>query len=509
MSEPALNPRRWAILAVLLTSFLLTVLDATIVTIAFRALADPVDGLGASADQLQWVVNGFTLVYAGLLLAWGVLGDRLGHRKVLLIGLVVFGVSSVLAAFAHSPGELVLWRVVMGAGGAAIPPTTLATISHVFGDKERPRAIGYWVSAAGIAAVVAPVLGGFLIQFAWWGSIFLVNGPIVLAAIVLTVLMVPESTSTARKLDVPGVVLSVAWSTALVYGIIQAGNLATIADPRVYVPLVLGVVLLVVFVLVELRSAAPALDLRLVSDRRVAGATSAVSLAFFVNFGVPFFLIFYLQSVLGVSPLMTGLAILPLALALAVFSPRSATLSAKFGTKNVLVGGLLLLAVGVAIFALLDQNSPLWPVFVADFLVGLAMANVMPPATTTIMSAVPRERAGVGSALTNMGRSIGGAIGIAVLGSLLTVVYRNGVEPALSVLPEQSRAAAGDSIEATKAAAAGLGGNQGTDLFAAGADAFSVAMRTTALAAAGAAVLAAIVVLVVVPARERRTAEVS
>lgn len=147
MSEPALNPRRWAILAVLLTSFLLTVLDATIVTIAFRALADPVDGLGASADQLQWVVNGFTLVYAGLLLAWGVLGDRLGHRKVLLIGLVVFGVSSVLAAFAHSPGELVLWRVVMGAGGAAIPPTTLATISHVFGDKERPRAIGYWVSA--------------------------------------------------------------------------------------------------------------------------------------------------------------------------------------------------------------------------------------------------------------------------------------------------------------------------------------------------------------------------
>lgn len=343
------------------------------------------------------------------------------------------------------------------------------------------------------------MLGGFLIQFAWWGSIFLVNGPIVLAAIVLTVLMVPESTSTARKLDVPGVVLSVAWSTALVYGIIQAGNLATIADPRVYVPLVLGVVLLVVFILVELRSAAPALDLRLVSDRRVAGATSAVTLAFFVNFGVPFFLIFYLQSVLGVSPLMTGLAILPLALALAVFSPRSAALSAKFGPKNVLVGGLSLLAVGVAIFALLDQNSPLWPVFVADFLVGLAMANVMPPATTTIMSAVPRERAGVGSALTNMGRSIGGAIGIAVLGSLLTVVYRNGVEPALSVLPSQSRAAAGDSIEATKAAAAGLGGTQGADLFAAGADAFSVAMRATALAAAGAAVLAAIVVLVVVP----------
>ncbi|MFI7577113.1 MFS transporter [Micromonospora sp. NPDC049497] len=501
------HPRRWAILGVLVISLLVVVLDNTILNVALRTLADPVHGLGATQAELEWSINSYTLVFAGLLFTFGVLGDRAGRKRFLLIGLALFGLASLLSAYAQSPAQLIAARALMGVGGAAIMPVTLSIISNVFDPRERGRAIGVWAGAVGLAVAIGPVLGGALLENYWWGSVFLINVPVVLAGLILVTLLVPESRDpNPGRVDVPGVVLSVVGLVALSYGIIDGGEHG-FDRPVVWGAIGGGLAVLAWFVALERRSDHPSLDVRLFRVPRFAAPVAVVGLVFFAAMGVMFFSSFYLQLVRGYSPLETGLLFLPFAAAHLVFAPRSAAMVQRYGGKAVSAVGLVLTTVALAAFAVVDETTPIWVVLVFFFLQGAGMANIMPPAMESIMSAVPREKAGVGSAVSNTVRQVAGALGVAVLGSVLSAVYRADVDGALRDLPAGAREAAGESVSGAYAAAGQLG-PAGPQLIAVANDAFVSAMHTAAVVAAVVAGLGILVVLRWMPGRPATPAAV-
>ncbi|MFD6755076.1 MULTISPECIES: MFS transporter [Micromonospora] len=477
------HPRRWAILGVLVISLLVVVLDNTILNVALRTLADPVHGLGASHGELEWFINSYTLVFAGLLFTFGVLGDRAGRRRMMLIGLVLFGLASLLSAYAQSPAQLIAARALMGAGGAAIMPATLSIISNVFDPRERGRAIGIWAGAVGLAMAIGPILGGLLLEHFWWGSVFLINVPVVALGVVLVALLVPESRDpNPGRIDVLGVALSVVGLVTLTYGIIDGGEHG-FGRPVVWAAIVGGLAVLAWFIAHERRSSHPSLDVRLFREPRFAVPVALIGLVFFAAMGVMFFSSFYLQLVRGYSPLQTGLIFLPFAVAQLFFAPRSAAMVRRYGPRAVAVVGLVLSAVALGAFAVIDAVTPIWVVLVFFFIQGAGMANIMPPATESIMSALPREKAGVGSAVSNTIRQVAAALGVAVLGSVLAAGYRNGIDPALTELPPQAREAAGESISGAYAAAGQLGPTA-PQLITAANDAFISAMHWSAALAA-------------------------
>ncbi|MCM0678942.1 MFS transporter [Micromonospora phytophila] len=494
------HPRRWAILGVLVISLLVVVLDNTILNVALRTLADPVHGLGASQGELEWSINSYTLVFAGLLFTFGVLGDRAGRKRFLLIGLVIFGLASLLSAYAQSPAQLIAARALMGVGGAAIMPVTLSIISSVFDPRERGRAIGVWAGAVGLAVAIGPILGGLLLEHYWWGSVFLINVPVVALGVGLVALLVPESRDPKPgRVDVLGVVLSVVGLVALSYGIIDGGEHG-FGRPVVWASILGGLAVLAWFIAHERRSDHPSLDVRLFRVPRFAAPVAMVGLVFFAAMGVMFFSSFYLQLVRGYSPLETGLLFLPFAVAQLVFAPRSATMVQRYGGKVVSAVGLTLTTVGLGAFAFVDESTPIWVVLVAFFLQGVGMANIMPPAMESIMSALPREKAGVGSAVSNTVRQVAGALGVAVLGSVLSAVYRSDVATALPELPAGAREAAGESISGAYAAAGQLG-PAAPRLIAVANDAFVSAMHWAATLAALVAALGILMVLRWMPGR--------
>ncbi|WP_341720317.1 MFS transporter [Micromonospora sp. FIMYZ51] len=494
------HPRRWAILGVLVISLLVVVLDNTILNVALRTLADPVRGLGASQGELEWSINSYTLVFAGLLFTFGVLGDRAGRRRMLLIGLVLFGLASLLSAYAQSPAQLIAARALMGVGGAAIMPATLSIISNVFDPRERGRAIGVWAGAVGLAVAIGPVLGGLLLEHFWWGSVFLINVPVVALGVLLVALLVPESRDPEPgRVDVFGVLLSVVGLVALTYGIIDGGEHG-FGRPLVWVAILGGVAVLTWFIEYERRSSHPSLDVRLFRVPRFAAPVAMIGLVFFAAMGVMFFSSFYLQLVRGYSPLETGLVFLPFAVAQLAFAPRSATMVRRYGARAVSVVGLILTAVSLGAFALVDAATPIWVVLVVFFLQGTGMANIMPPATESIMSALPREKAGVGSAVSNTIRQVAAALGVAVIGSVLAAGYRAGIDPTLADLPPAARGAAGESISGAYAAAGQLG-PAAPELVAAANDAFVSAMHWSAALAALVAAAGILVALRWLPGR--------
>ncbi|MEV6692478.1 MFS transporter [Micromonospora sp. NPDC051196] len=494
------HPRRWAILGVLVISLLVVVLDNTILNVALRTLADPVHGLEASHGELEWFINSYTLVFAGLLFTFGVLGDRAGRRRLLLIGLVLFGVASLLSAYAQNPAQLIAARALMGVGGAAIMPATLSIITNVFDPRERGRAIGIWAGAVGLAMAIGPILGGLLLEHYWWGSIFLINVPVVGLGVVLVVLLVPESRDpNPGRIDAFGVLLSVIGLVTLTYGIIDGGEHG-FGRPLVWAAIVGGLAVLAWFVAHERRSSHPSLDVQLFRVPRFAVPVALIGLVFFAAMGVMFFSSFYLQLVRGYSPLQTGLIFLPFAVAQLVFAPRSATMVRRYGARAVAVVGLVLAAVSLGGFAFVDAVTPIWVVLVFFFLLGAGMANIMPPATESIMSALPREKAGAGSAVSHTIRQMAAALGVAVLGSVLAAGYRSGITPALAELPPDARAAAGESISGAYAAADQLG-PAAPQLITAANDAFVSAMHWSAALAALVTAAGILVALRWMPAR--------
>jgi EmrB/QacA subfamily drug resistance transporter len=500
------HPRRWAILGVLVISLLVVVLDNTVLNVAMRTIADPVHGLGASQGELEWSINSYTLVFAGLLFTAGILGDRFGRRRMLVIGLVLFGIASLASAYAQTPGQLIWARALMGIGGAAVMPSTLAIISNVFDPRERAKAIGVWAGAVGLGVAIGPVVGGLLLESFWWGSVFLINVPFIAAGVAAALWIVPESRDPKPgKVDLVGVGLSIVGLIGLSYGIIYGGEHG-FSSPWAWGTALAGLAILVAFVAYEKRSSHPSLDVSLFRDARFSAAVASVGLVFFAAMGTLFFLAFYLQLVRGYTPLQAGLMMIPFAAAQLIFAPQSASMVRRFGPKAVCATGLALVTVGLGGFVLVGAAAPLWVLIALTFIQGAGMANVMPPATESIMSSLPREKAGVGSAIQNTVRQVSGALGVAVLGSVLAGVYRGEIADPVQNLPAPLRDAASESITGAYGAA-DQAGPAAPAIITAANDAFVTAMHWAAAGSALVALLSIGVVLAWLPRRSASHAE--
>ncbi|TFV53341.1 MFS transporter [Blastococcus sp. TF02A_35] len=501
--------RRWWVLATMTVCLLVVIMGNTILNVAIPTLQRE---LGATQGELQWAVDAYILVFAGLLFSWGVIGDRIGRRRVLLIGLGIFALGSVLAAFSDSALELIAWRALMGVGGAAVQPTTLAVITNVFPPRERGRAIGVWAGTAGIAVAGGPLAGGAVLEHFWWGAVFLVGVPVALLGVLAVVAFVPESRDPSPgRLDVPGVLLSIAALAGLVYGIIRGGGGEGWTTPRVLVPLLGGLVLLALFVWLQRRSAHPALDVSLFRNPAFSAAAGALGLNFFALLGATFYLVFYLQGVRGLTPLESGAALIPVALGMAVMAPLSSGLAERFGAKAVCAVGFLLIALSFAGVQLLDLTTPVWVLLAVLSVQGVGMGTVMAPATESIMSVVPREKAGAGAAVNNSVRQVGGALGVAILGSLLAGSYAAHLGSTVDALPAGVRDEAGESIVATLEAVRRVQAEGGPEAARAAAEvvgpaqeAFVSAMHVTAIGTAAATLVATVVVLIWLPGRRDR-----
>jgi EmrB/QacA subfamily drug resistance transporter len=499
------HPRRWTILGVLVLTLLVVVLDNTVLNVAMRTIADPVRGLGATQADLEWSINSYTLVFAGLLFTFGVLGDRIGRRRMLLIGLVLFGVASLASAYSHSPDQLIFARALMGIGGAAIMPSTLSIISNVFDPRDRGKAIGVWAGAVGLGVAIGPVVGGALLERFWWGSVFLINVPIIVFGLIAIAMLVPESRDPKPgRVDFVGVLLSIVGLVTLVFGIIRGGDHG-FDEFLTWGSIALGLLVLTAFIRFERRSDHPSLDVKLFREPRFSAAVGSVGLVFFAAMGTMFFLAFYLQLVRGYTPLQSGLLMTPFAAAQLIFAPLSASMVRRFGPKAVCATGLGLVTVGLTGFALVGTATPIWLLCALTFVQGVGMANVIPPATESVMSSLPREKAGVGSAISNTVRQVGGALGVAVLGSLLSAVYRNEIGDSLTGLPAPIRDAARESISGAYGAAA-QAGSAGAPLVSAANEAFVTAMHWAAGGSALISLVSIGVVLAWLPHRSHHSA---
>jgi EmrB/QacA subfamily drug resistance transporter len=495
--------RRWAILVVLCVSVFVIVMDNTILNVALPRL---VEDLGATTSQLQWIVDAYTLVYAGLLLTGGSLGDRFGRKGAFVNGLAVFGLGSLLSALATSPGQLIATRSLMGIGSALLTPATLSIITDVFRDpRERGRAIAIWSAFAGLGSGLGPVIGGVLLAHFSWSSVFWVNVPVVVAGMIAAVFMVPTSRDeTAARFDPVGAVLSIAGSVALLFGIIQAPDRGW-TDAQILAAFVAAVVLIAAFLRWELRNPVPMVDLSLFRNPRFSSANAALTVMFFALFGQFFLLTQYLQFVKGYSPLEAGLRMLPWAAVTVALSPMSARVSERIGNRATITGGLVVVAVGVGLMGAFEPGSGYGLLVLQMTVEAAGMSMVMAPATAAVMSAVPREKAGVGSAMNNTTRQMGGALGVAVIGSLVSSSYAgrlsNGLAERGVALSGEHLAAAKASLGAALGAAADGVGGGGSVLADAARVAFTDALAVGSLVAAGVALIGAFATWRWVPGR--------
>ena len=486
--------RKRIVLGVLVLTILMIWLDNTVLNVALKTLADPVKGLGANTSELQWSISSYTLVFAALLFTGGVLADRYGRRLVLAAGMLIFAAASVWAAYATSANGLIAARAVMGLGSALVTPATLSIITWAFNPDERPAAIAVWSGSAGLAIATGPLLGGALLEHFWWGSIFLVNLPVTMVALLGAFLFIPESRDPVRRrFDPLGLGLSVAGLCSLVFGIIRGGQVTSWDRLEVLGPIAVGLVLLLGFVLVELRVAEPSFDMHLFRNPRFAGASFGLMLAFFGLTGQMFYAIFYLQGVDGLSPLASGVRVVPVAVGIAVGAVFSVRLVRRFGVRAVGTTGMLVIVACLLGYILVDVGTPIWQYELLILILGLGIGVVMAPMTESIMAALPRERAGAGAAMNNALRQVGGVLGVAVLGSILSSTYTRDIGPSLTRLPPPVRDSASQSAEATRFVAQSV---QGLGLVDAANHSYVQAMHVTTSWAAAVAMLGAVLVLV-------------
>ncbi|MFF1381654.1 MFS transporter [Streptomyces sp. NPDC058308] len=478
------DPRRWLILIVLCLSTLVLVVDNMVLTVSVPPIAED---LGADAQDIQWIIESYILVFAGLLLTAGSLSDRFGRRRVMIVGLALFGAASLLATVAQNPEQLIAGRVLMGVGGALIMPSTLSILITVFDDEERRKAIGAWSAVAVVGLVGGPVLGGVLIAHFWWGAVFLMNVPIAGLAIVAALVLMPESKGPARKADPLGMVLSMAGMTALVWTIIESAKTG-LDDTGTQLSLGVAVVALVAFGIWETRTDAPMVPLSLFRDRVFSGASFSLVLLTFANGGLMLVLTQYLQFVLGYSPAKTGIAFAPMAVATLLFNGVGATLGNKVGNRPMTAAGLTVIAAGFGALASLPSDAGFGMLAAAMVLIGIGGGLAMPAATAALMSAVPAEHAGVGSALNDTVQQAGAALGVAVLGTVLSSTYTG-------ALPADASAQAGHSVQDALALAATTGDNA---LATAAREAFTEAMSASFWAGAAGVLAAAVLALVLI-----------
>ena len=497
MPTSTVHERRWKTLGVLGLSLVLIGLDNTVLNVALPSMQR---GLGASASVLQWMVDAYLLVFAGLLLVAGTLGDRHGRKRALQAGLVVFGLASLGAMFATTGGHVIAARAVMGLGAALIMPATLSIIIDVFPREERGKAIGAWAGMAAIGTGLGPAIGGALLEVASWQSVFALNLPVVVAALALGHRLVPDSRDPAPgRLDLAGAALSVAALGVLVLSIIEAPAAGWTAT-RTLAGFALAAVLGAAFVLHERRTPDPLLDMALFRVPSFSVASLAVAGAFFALFGMIFALTQFLQLAQGASPLEAGLKQMPVALGLALSAPISDRVARRLGLRPVVALSLLALAGCLLSVLAWTPETSTAVVCLFAFVVAFAMGLAMGPATESVMSAVPEEHAGVGSATNDVNRMVAGALGVAVAGSVVSTAYANGMEDAAAGLPAPAAEAASDSIGGAAAVAAQLPPEAADALTAAAGVAFTDAMGLALAVSAGVMALAAGAVLRWLPA---------
>lgn len=494
------HPRRWAVLGVVCLALFVTVLDGTIVNVALPSLGAE---LGAGTRELQWIVDAYLVVFTGLLLAAGGIGDRFGRRRALTLGLVAFGATSALAATTTTAATLIGARALMGVGAALIFPATLAVITDVFRDpRERAAGIGIWSAVSGLAVAAGPVTGGWLLEHFWWGSIFYVNVPIVVVALVATRAVVPESRDDAApRLDRVGLVLSILAIGAVVLTIIEAPHWGWLS-PATGLGALAAAVALGAFVAWELRQEHPMLPVRIFRNLRFTAASGAITAAFFALFGFIFLITQYFQLVRGYSPLQAGVRTLPVATSIALAAVLGPRLVARVGTTRVVAGGLLLMAGAFTWISTVSAATPYLEIVGQMVLLGVGLGLTTAPATESIMGSVSVDKAGVGSAVNDTTRELGGTLGVAVIGSVFSSVYVAALErgPVFAALPQQARDAAADSIVAAGRIAAQLGPSAPAFLAEVHA-AFLDGLQVGCLVAAGVALTGAIAAARFLPAR--------
>jgi EmrB/QacA subfamily drug resistance transporter len=452
-----LGSRKWWALAALALVTLAVGVDGTDINIALPTLATD---LHASNTQLQWFVDAYLLIFASLLLPAGLLGDRFGRKKMLLIGLIIFGVSSAACAYATSANTLIGARAVLGLGGAFLMPLSLSVLPVLFTPEERTKAMSIWVAASAVSFPIGPVLGGWLLNTYWWGSVFLINVPVTIVALVAVFLLVPESRSETRpRIDVFGVITSSIGLASLTYGVIEAGAKGWGAVGSL-VPIVIGLATLTVFILWEHRltssaSGQPLIDLALFRSASFTWGTLLATLVTFAMFGVLFVLPQYFQEIGGVDAFGTGIRLLPLIAGLLLGAGVANVITARAGAKLTVAIGFALLAAGLGMGALTSLSNGYGFTAIWIIVVGLSLGFVMPTAMDAALSALSAERSGVGSALMLALRQVGGVIGVALLGTMLNSAYRGHLD--LSGVPNPLAATVEKSLTAGKAVAQQLG----------------------------------------------------
>jgi EmrB/QacA subfamily drug resistance transporter len=506
--------RRWLTLLVLCISLVVIVLDNTILNVALPTMAHPTaeGGLGASASQLQWIVDSYTLVFAGLLLTAGSLGDRFGRYRFLAIGLSIFGLGSLLSAMADSATTLIFTRSLMGVGAAFIMPATLSIITNVFTDpRERAKAIGIWAGVSALGIGIGPITGGLLLEHFWWGSVFMVNVPIVIIGLVLGYILIPESSDPAHAaLDPFGAVLSIAALGTLLWSIIEAPSKGW-TSPTILTGFGVGFVLLAGFLAWELHSSHPMLDMRFFENPRFSAASGAITLVFLSMFGSLFLMTQYLQGVLGYSTVRAGAVLIPQAVVMMILAPLSPVWVRRFGNKKVVAIGLTIVASSFVLFSTFQPDSSTLHVILVMCCMAVGMANVMAPCTDSIMGSLPRAKAGVGSAVNDTTRQMGGAIGVAVFGSLMASHFTTSMTDKIGgVVPDALFGQVRNNISQTLEIASRAPAAQPfrAQIVTAANDSFVSGLHMIGLVAAIITLLAAVGVAIFLPARARDEAGV-
>jgi EmrB/QacA subfamily drug resistance transporter len=501
-AAPVPEPRRWLVLAVMSVGTLMVFLDDTVVNTAIPQISVDLD---ASASALQWVIDAYVLVLAGLLLLSGSIGDRYGRRRTMTVGLVVFGLAAAGAGLADSTGLLIAMRAVQGLGAALVLPATLSIIVSVFPRGERSKAIAVWTAVGGLGIAVGPVVGGSLIEAADWSAAFWLFIPLVVAGLAgMTV--VPESRDRRHVgLDVPGAILGTAGLTALVYGVIRGGEVGW-DKGAVIGSFAAAAVLLVAFSVVEVRARTPMLPLRFLRERDLVGAVVLIGIVLFAMFVVFFFLTQYFQIVQGRSPFEAGLLLVGPAIGMIVGSGVAGKLMHTAGPRVLTVSMVLVVVVPlVALIAVIDTTTDAWLIFVILGFFGLGAGLGMPAMTDTVMAAVPERDAGVGSALNDVSRQLGGALGIAITGSIVNHAYRSNLGGAAVGLDPAVLSAASEGIGVASQVAATLPSNEAAALSGAANDAYVDAITRGFVVSAAVMVVALVVAVTMIPRRMRTT----
>ncbi|MFJ5281552.1 MFS transporter [Streptomyces parvulus] len=485
---------RWVVLVVLCVSLLLVAVDATVLHVAVPAVTED---LRPGAIELLWIVDVYPLVCASLLILFGTLGDRVGRRRILLLGYALFGVASALAALADNAQVLIAARALLGVGGAMIMPATLSILRQVFPDRrERALAIGIWSAVAAVGAAVGPLLGGFLLEHFWWGSVFLVNIPLMLVSLPVGRLLLPESKGDGRgPWDVVGALMAAAGLFGVVLGVKRLGGGEPVASVFTVLPLVLGAALLTGFVRRQRRRAHPLVDLEMFRRPAFSTSVGCIVLAMLALVGLELIAAQYLQLVLGLSPLETGLRLLPLTFAAMAAGLAGARMLRRFGPRRMVCAGFCLTAFAVVLLTALGRTDNCALMLAGFVLLGFGLETTLFGAYESMLSEAPQDQAGGAAAIGETSYQLGAGIGIALLGTVMNAAYGPGVAGGVPGVPASASAAAGHSLGEAYEVAAQLGGPAGVALRRAAGDAFVHGLHVTLVVSAGLLLLGAVMAL--------------